>query len=190
MKVILNVDVKYLGEEGDIKNVARGYARNYLFPRGLAVLCTPLAMKLFESRQEEINARKQAKRTDAASIKARLEELEIKIVVPAGPTGKLYGAVNSQTLFEELTKAGFDIERRRIEIQGNSIKSVGTHTATIKLYENATATLKFTIEPLIEETKEEKKPRRSHKRRDEELQEHDEGLQAKDDANEATATEA
>lgn len=168
MKIILNVDVKYLGEEGDVKNVAKGYARNYLFPRGLAVLCTPEAMKDFESRQDEINARKQAKRTDAASVKARLEELEIKIVVPAGPTGKLYGAVTSQTLFEELTKAGFDIERRRIEIQGNSIKSVGTHTANVKLYENTVATLKFTIEALIEEVKEEKKPRKSHKRREEE----------------------
>lgn len=168
MKVILNVDVKYLGEEGDVKNVARGYARNYLFPRGLAVLCTPLAMQDFENRREEINARKQAKRTDAASIKARLEELEIKIVVPAGPNGKLYGAVTSQTLFEELAKAGFDIERRRIEIQGNSIKSVGTHTATVKLYENTVATLKFTIEALIEEVKEERKPRKAHRRRDDE----------------------
>lgn len=172
MKVILNVDVRYLGEEGDIKNVARGYARNYLFPRGLAVLCTPEAMKDFESRQEEINARKQAKRTDAASIKARLEELEIKIALPAGPTGKLYGAVTSQTLFEELTRAGFDIERKRIEIPGNSVKSVGTHTANVKLYENTVAALKFTVEALIEEeVKEEKKPRRSHRRRDEENQE-------------------
>ena len=171
MKVILNVDVKYLGEEGDIKNVARGYARNYLFPRGLAVLCTPEAMKDFESRQEEINARKQAKRTDAASVKARLEELEVKIILPAGPTGKLYGAVTSQTLFEELSKAGFDIERKRIEIPGNSIKSVGTHTASVKLYENTVATLKFTVEALIEEVKEEKKPRRSNRRRYEDNQE-------------------
>lgn len=175
MKVILNVDVKYLGEEGDIKNVAKGYARNYLFPRGLAVLCTPEAIADFESRQDEINARKQAKRTDAASIKARLEELEIKIVVPAGPTGKLYGAVTSQTLFEELAKAGFDIERKRIEIPGNSIKSVGTHTATIKLYESTVATLKFIVEALIEEAKEEKKPRRSQRRRDEEDAEQQEG---------------
>ena len=171
MKVILNVDVRYLGEEGDIKNVAKGYARNYLFPRGLAVLCTPQAMEDFENRQDEINARKQAKRTDAASIKARLEELEIKIVVPAGATGKLYGAVTSQTLFEELAKAGFDIERKRIEIPGNSIKSVGTHTASVKLYENTVATLKFTIEALIEEAKEEKKPRRSQRRRDDENEE-------------------
>ena len=159
MKVILNVDVKYLGEEGDIKNVAKGYARNYLFPRGLAVLCTPMAMADFEARKDEIEERKKAKRQDAASIKERLEALEIKITMPAGPNGKLYGAVTTQTIFEELLKCGFDIERRRIEIQGNTIKSVGNHTANVKLYENTVATLN-------EEVKEEKKPRRSRRERE------------------------
>lgn len=166
MKVILNVDVKYLGEEGDIKNVAKGYARNYLFPRGLAVLCTEEALAYFEERRGEIEERKKAKRQDAASIKERLEALEIKIVMPAGPNGKLYGAVTTQTLFEELVKSGFDIEKRKIEIQGNTVKSVGGHTANIKLYENTVATLKFFVEALIEEPKEEKKPRR-HKGKEE-----------------------
>ena len=179
MKVILNVDVKYLGEEGDIKNVAKGYARNYLFPRGLAVLCTPMAMADFEARKDEIEERKKAKRQDAASIKERLEALEIKLVLPAGPNGKLYGAVTSQTLFEELLKSGFDIERRRIEIQGNTIKSVGNHTANIKLYENAVATLKFSVEALIEEVKEEKKPRKSRRDR--------ENAESKEEAQETTS---
>ncbi len=170
MKVILNVDVRYLGEEGDIKNVANGYARNYLFPRNLAVLCTPEALAYFEERKGEIEERKKAKRQDAASVKERLEALEIKIVMPAGPNGKLYGAVTTQTIFEELAKSGFDIERRRIEIQGNTIKSVGNHTANIKLYENTVASLKFSVEALIEETKEEKKPRRHSRGRQEEAE--------------------
>ena len=171
MKVILNVDVKYLGEEGDIKNVARGYARNYLFPRNLAVLCTDEAMASFEARKDEIEERKKAKRQDAQSIKERLEALEIKVIMPAGPNGKLYGAVTTQTLFEELAKSGFDIERRRIDIPGNSIKSVGNHTASIKLYENSVATLKFSVEALIEEPKEDKKPRRHVRGRRDESQE-------------------
>ena len=166
MKVILNIDVRYLGEEVDIKNVARGYAQNYLFPRGMAVLCTEDNMKVLEARRGEIEERKKAKRQDANSIKERLEALEIKLVMPAGPTGKLYGAVTTQTLFEELAKSGFDIERRRIEIPGNTVKSVGNHTASIKLYENMTATLKFSVEALIEEPKEEKKPKKGRRRRD------------------------
>jgi len=180
MKVILNVDVKYLGEEGDVKNVAKGYARNYLFPRGLAVLCTPMAMADFEARKDEIEERKKAKRQDAASIKERLEALEIKIVMPAGPNGKLYGAVTTQTIFEELLKCGFDIEKRRIEIQGNTIKSVGNHTANVKLYENTVATLKFSVEAMIEEEKEEKKPKKSHRGKREEVAEtNEEGKEEK-----------
>ena len=186
MKVILNVDVKYLGEEGDIKNVAKGYARNYLFTRNLAVLCTPEAMASFEARKDEIEERKKAKRQDAQSIKERLEALEIKIVMPAGPNGKLYGAVTSQTLFEELAKSGFDIERRRIDIAGNSIKSVGNHTATVKLYENNVATLKFNVEALIEEPKEEKKPRRHTRGRREENQ----GNEASQEASNTDSTQS
>ena len=170
MKVILNEDVKYLGEEGDIKNVAKGYARNYLFPRNLAVPCNEFTLAHFESRKEEIEAKKAAKRQDAASLKERLEALSIKILMPAGPNGKLYGAVTTQTLFDELQKLDFDIERKRIEIPGQTVKSTGVHKAIIKLYENTSAEISFTVEAQIAEEKpvksSEKKGRRP--RRDEE----------------------
>ena len=170
MKVILNEDVKYLGEEGDIKNVAKGYARNYLFPRNLAVPCNEFTLAHFESRKEEIEAKKAAKRQDAASLKERLEALSIKILMPAGPNGKLYGAVTTQTLFDELQKLDFDIERKRIEIPGQTVKSTGAHKAIIKLYENTSAEISFTVEAQIAEEKpvksSEKKGRRP--RRDEE----------------------
>ena len=170
MKVILNEDVKYLGEEGDIKNVAKGYARNYLFPRNLAVPCNEFTLAHFESRKEELEAQKAAKRQDAASLKERLEALSIKILMPAGPNGKLYGAVTTQTLFDELQKLDFDIERKRIEIPGQTVKSTGAHKAIIKLYENTSAEISFTVEAQIAEEKpvksSEKKGRRP--RRDEE----------------------
>ena len=170
MKVILNEDVKYLGEEGDIKNVAKGYARNYLFPRNLAVPCNEFTLAHFESRKEEIEAKKAAKRQDAASLKERLEALSIKILMPAGPNGKLYGAVTTQTLFDELQKLNFDIERKRIEIPGQTVKSTGVHKAIVKLYENTSAEISFTVEAQIAEEKpvksSEKKGRRP--RRDEE----------------------
>ena len=169
MKVILNEDVKYLGEEGDIKNVAKGYARNYLFPRNLAVPCNEFTLAHFESRKEEIEAKKAAKRQDAAGLKEKLEALSIKILMPAGPNGKLYGAVTTQTLFDELQKLNFDIERKRIEIPGQTVKSTGVHKALIKLYENTSAEISFTVEAQIAEEKpvksSEKKGRRP--RRDE-----------------------
>ena len=68
MKVILNEDVKHLGEEGDVKDVANGYARNYLFPRNLAVPYTPVTVKYFEGKRAEIEAKKEAKRKDSASL--------------------------------------------------------------------------------------------------------------------------
>ena len=153
MKVILNEDVKYLGEEGDIKNVAKGYARNYLFPRNLAVPCNEFTLAHFESRKEEIEAKKAAKRQDAAGLKERLEALSIKVLMPAGPNGKLYGAVTTQTLFDELQKLDFDIERKRIEIPGQTVKSTGVHKAIIKLYENTSAEISFTVEAQITEEK-------------------------------------
>jgi large subunit ribosomal protein L9 len=145
MKVILNKDLASLGEEGDVKDVARGYARNFLFPRNIALPYTERNITLFEARKGEIEARKQNKRKDAAGIKERLESLELTITMPAGANGKLYGAVTSQTVTDELGKLGFQIERKRIELAGTTFKSVGRYKATIKLYESATAEITITI---------------------------------------------
>lgn len=170
MKVILNEDVKYLGEEGDIKDVAKGYARNYLFPRGLAVPCNAATLAHFESRKEEIEQRKAVKRQDAASLKERLEALTITIVMPAGPNGKLYGAVTNQTISDELQKLGFEIERKRIELPGLTFKSIGNYSATLKLYESAVATVAVIVEaqPEAEKTASEAKPEKRSRRRHEE----------------------
>ena len=146
MKVILNKDHSPLGEEGDIKEVARGYARNFLFPRGIAFPYTDKIIKLFAGRKEEIEARKQSKRKDAMSDKEKLEALELVIVMPAGANGKLYGSVTSHTIADELAKLGFSFERKRIELLGNAFKSVGKYKATVKLYENSTAEINVVVQ--------------------------------------------
>ncbi len=145
MKVILYTDVKHLGEMGDVKNVANGYARNYLFPHMFAVPYNNETVAYFETRKEEIAARKEQKRKDAASLKDKLEALTVELVMPAGANGKLYGAVSSQTVADYLSKNGFEIERKRIEIAGNTIKSVGSYHATVHLYEAAVAELKIVV---------------------------------------------
>jgi len=170
MKVILNEDVKHLGEEGDVKDVAKGYARNYLFPRNLAVPCNALTLAHFESRKEEIEQRKAVKRQNAAGLKERLEALTLTIVMPAGPNGKLYGAVTNQTVSDELQKLGFEIERKRIELPGLTIKSVGHYSAVLKLYEAAVATITIVVEaqPEAEKAPVESKPEKRSRRRHEE----------------------
>ncbi len=145
MKVILNEDVKHLGEEGDVKNVATGYARNYLLPRNLVVVYNETTAAMFEARKAEIEARKEVKRQNAKSLKEKLEAAEISIEMPAGSNGKLYGAVTATVIADALAKLGFEIERKRIEIPGLTIKSVGNYHATVKLYEAAVAEIKVSV---------------------------------------------
>jgi large subunit ribosomal protein L9 len=168
MKVILNKDLSTLGEEGDVKDVARGYARNYLFPRGIALPYTPQTVKLFEARKEEIEAKKAQKRQDALGLKERLENLELTLTMPAGANGKLYGAVTSQTVADELAKQGFQIDRKRIDLAGAGIKNAGKYKAIIKLYENSHAEIQLVI--IGQEIKTETHaapPRPARRRRDE-----------------------
>ena len=161
MKVILNQDVKHLGEEGDTKVVADGYARNYLFPRNLALPFTPAVVKIFESRKAEIEARKAQKREDAKSTKEKLEALSLSVTVPASASGKLYGAVSSQSVVELLAKQGFEIERKRVEIPGVTIKTTGKYKVIVKLYENASAEVHLEVLGQVDQKSEvqEKKPR-------------------------------
>lgn len=165
MKVILNKDVKHLGEEGDVKIVADGYARNFLFPRSLALPYTPEVVAIFEGRKAEIEARKAAKREAAKSDKEKLEALALSITVPASAGGKLYGAVSAQTIVDLLAKEGFDIERKRIEIPGNAIKQTGTYKVSVKLYESAVAEVHVEVKGQVDESKKEpeRKPRAEKK---------------------------
>jgi len=186
MKVILNKDLSTLGEEGDVKDVARGYARNFLFPRGIALPYTPQTVKLFEARKEEIEAKKAQKRQDALGLKERLENLEVTLTMPAGANGKLYGAVTSQTVADELAKQGFQVDRKRIDLAGAGIKNAGKYKAIIKLYENSHAEIQLVI--IGQEIKTETHtapPRPARRRRDEEAP-----AAAEPSATEAAAPEA
>ncbi|MEW5816028.1 MAG: 50S ribosomal protein L9 [Spirochaetota bacterium] len=145
MKIILNQDIPNLGEEGDIREVANGYARNFLIPAKLAVLYNQQSLKVFEQRRDVIEKRKEEKRKQALGLKERIEVEEIVMEVPAGDTGKLFGSVTSATIAEELEKKGINIERKRIEVPEHSIKMIGTYNLKIKLYDKHTANLKVTI---------------------------------------------
>lgn len=146
MKVILYTDVKHLGEMGDVKNVADGYARNFLFPHTYAVPYNDQTVAYFESRKEEIEVRKEQKRKDAASLKEKLEALTVELKMPAAANGRLFGSVTSLTISEFLAKNGFEIERKRIDIPGVTIKALGSYRCAIHLYEAQLAELRIVIE--------------------------------------------
>jgi len=156
MKVILNVDVKSLGEEGDVKNVANGYARNFLLPRNLAVPYNEMTAAIFEEKKAEIEARKELKRKASASLKEKLEENPIEVFMPAAANGKLYGAVTPHVVAEAIAKLGFDVERKKIDMAGMAIKTVGSYKVTIKLYESQTAEIHLAVKAQLSKEEAEK----------------------------------
>jgi large subunit ribosomal protein L9 len=146
MKVILNQDVPGLGEEGDIKDVTGGYARNYLLPKNFALPYTKQNLTQLETRRSAIESRKEEKRREAMSIKERLESEELTFSMPAGDSGKLFGSVNSAMVVQELDKRGYSIEKKRIEVPEHNIRMIGNYTVKVKLYGNEEARLNVVVE--------------------------------------------
>lgn len=147
MKVILNKDVANLGEEGDVKDVAPGYARNYLLPKGLVMPYNPASLAELEGRRAAIEARKEHKRKEAASTRERLENEELTVKMTAGERGRLFGSVTSATIVEQLEKLGISVDRKRVDIPGGTIKELGTFSVRVRLYGDEEATVKVTVEP-------------------------------------------
>ncbi|WP_319561618.1 50S ribosomal protein L9 [Marispirochaeta sp.] len=145
MKIILKEDVYNLGEEGDVRVVKPGYARNFLIPQGLAVPFTKGNAAMFEQRRETIEKRKEEKRNAAMGLKERIETLELKIPMPAGDSGKLFGSVTNATVADALAKEGVHVERKKIDLVEHSVKMIGKHKARVKLYESNLAELQFTV---------------------------------------------
>ncbi len=145
MKVILNQDVYNLGEEGDVREVARGYARNYLISQGFASLYNKQTVAIFESRKIAIEKRKEEKRQASLSLKEKIQGVEVILRVPSGEKGKLFGSVTNANVAEGLKSLGIAMERKKIELPDHSLKMLGTYTARIKLYGNETADLKVIV---------------------------------------------
>jgi large subunit ribosomal protein L9 len=145
-KVILNQDVTGLGEEGDIREVAAGYARNFLYPQKFAMPYTKQSLQELESRRSAIERRKEEKRAAAMGLKERLEAEELQFSMPAGESGKLFGSVNNATIAQELEKRGFAVEKKRIEVPEHNIRMVGTYAVRIHLYGNEQAEVNVVVE--------------------------------------------
>ncbi len=150
MKIILQKDMDELGFEGDIIDVARGYARNYLIPKGFAVEATLQNMKAFELKRKKIEARKLREKEDALKLKEKVESLEISLTKKAGEEGKLYGSVTNIDIASELEKEGIVVDRKKILLD-KPIKNVGDFEIPIKLYPEVIANLRVKVLPEKEE---------------------------------------
>ena len=144
MEIILRKDVDGVGLEGDIVDVAKGYARNYLIPKGVAVEASPQSIKELESQQKKIEIRKSKARDDAEKLKEKIEGTAITFSVKAGEEGKLYGSITTMDIASELEKQGIDIDRKKI-IVDKPIKSLGEVEIPVKIYPEVTASLKIVV---------------------------------------------
>ena len=135
MKVVLTKDVKGQGKKDDIVNVSDGYARNFLFPRGLAVEANAKALSDVKNRASSAQHKIDVDTAEAKEIAAKLEGSLIKIVRPAGADGRLYGSVTTMDVCEEAKKQlGLELDKRKIS-KAENIKNYGNYSLEIKLYQ-------------------------------------------------------
>ena len=145
MKIILLKDVKGLGKEGELINSKDGYARNYLFPRNLAVEANALNLKKWEETKEKDEAKKKAELDEAIKLKERIENMTVKIQAKGGTGGRLFGSITSSDISDALKKQHkIDIDKRKIELKDN-IKVVGVTEVDVRVYPEVTAKLKVNV---------------------------------------------
>lgn len=141
MKVILMADVKNLGKKGDLVQVAEGYARNYLLPRGLATEATEGKMKQLAQQQASAARRKMKEEERSRELAARLDGLTVKVFGRAGESGRLFGSVNNKDIAEALQREhGIEIDKRKIILK-EPIKQLGTYPVQVRLHPQVEAQL-------------------------------------------------
>lgn len=145
MKVILLDNIKGVGKKDEIINASDGYARNYLFPKKLAVEATKENLGKLESKNEANKFKKQNEKNDAMEIGNKLKEIVLTIKVKAGENGKIFGGVTSKEISENLKEQyKIEIDKKKIEVK-ETIKNIGRFTINIKLYEGVNAKLTVNI---------------------------------------------
>ena len=144
MQVIWKEDVANLGYKDDIVTVKNGYGRNYLIPTGKAVIASESARKVLAENLKQ-RAHKLAKiKADAEELAAKLNGLVLTIGAKTSATGTIFGSVNNIQVAEELSKQGFDIDRKTIVIK-DAIKEVGSYSAVVKLHREVSAEIKLEV---------------------------------------------
>ena len=134
MEIILKQDLKGLGFKNDIVKVKNGYGRNFLIPQRIAVLATESNKKMQAEEIKQSSFKEQKFRTGATELAAKLADVTVKVGAKAGESGKIFGSVTNIQLAEALKKAGYDVERKNIEMNEDDIKALGTYTAKVSLF--------------------------------------------------------
>lgn len=145
MKIILLKDVKELGQVGELVNSKDGYARNFLFPRGLAIEATPANLRKWEEENKKQANKKQVEEDEALKLKAKIEGLTVTLTSKGGEGGRLFGSITSKDIADGLkSQHKVEIDRRKIELKDN-IKIIGLQEIDVRVYPEVTAKLKVNV---------------------------------------------
>ena len=145
MKVILLSELKGKGGEGDIVEVADGYATNYLFPQKIAVAATKGNLKQLEQRKHNIATREAARIEEAQALKAALDDLSVKVEARVGEEGVLFGSITAAMIADALKEAeDIEIDRKRIDLK-NPIKTAGKHEVVVSIYRDIKSNLTVVV---------------------------------------------
>lgn len=146
MRVILNDDVNHLGKRGDIKNVANGFARNFLIPKGLAYQETKANLARFQAEKKQWEAKAAHEKTSAEELARSIDGISLTVSRRVGEQEALYGSVTASDIADELAKKGIEIDKRKIEL-GEPIKRLGSFEVPVRLHREVTAKLKVEVTP-------------------------------------------
>ncbi len=146
MEVILKRDIPSLGYATDIIKVRNGYGRNYLIPQGIAILATEANKKMNAETLKQKAFKEDKVRNEAESLVKKLENITLKIGAKVATTGKIFGSVNSLQIAEALKdQFNFDIDRKKIHLDGDSVKEIGEYQAKIMLHKGVSVMVNFEV---------------------------------------------
>ncbi len=145
MEIILTEDINNLGYKDDIVNVKKGYAINFLIPKGLAKRADRSAKKVREENLKQRAHKEEKLRQDATVIAEQLKNKEIKVGAKTSSKGKIFGSVTNIQLADAINKKGFDIDRKKISIVQKEVKEIGKYDAVIKLHRDVKVELPFEV---------------------------------------------
>ena len=145
MKVILLEDIKGVGKKDQIINANDGYARNYLFPKKLAVEANVGNLANLKAKQESNQFRKDVQKEEAQKLANKMKDINLEVMVKAGENGKIFGGVTAKEIAEELKREyQIEVDKKKINLV-DTIKNIGTYTVDIKLYEGVIGKLKVSV---------------------------------------------
>jgi large subunit ribosomal protein L9 len=145
MEVILKTDIEKLGYKDDLVEVKDGFGRNYLIPQGHAILATVSVKKMHAETVRQRAQKIEKVRAAAQKMADKMKDMAITVGAKVGESGKIFGSVNNIQLADEITKLGFEIDRKNIKIKGDTIKTVGKYEAEVAFHRDVVETISFEV---------------------------------------------